>query len=214
MSLPPRHASSLSPEERILEQQTFAIAFESLLEALSDATTFSAFCLTYKDPFGRPLSTARFRTWIFAIPARKTAYYTAKSMAAEAIEDDLIRIADGLNPDGSLSPNDPARSKLMVDVRFKLLPVYNRDRYAPTTQVDINTTVTTKNVDSISTQELKRLILEKRGYSPDSLQQPVLTVVPLTPTPAHAPEMDGMDPGEDDTPDLPADPLPDDPPDD
>ena len=185
-SVPPKAYASLTPEERALERQTFGIAFEHLLESMANATTFSHFCLTYLDPFGRPLSTSRFRTWIFHDQSRRRAYYTAKALAAEAIEDDLIRIADGFNPDGSLSLADPARSKLQVDVRFKLLPIFNPKRYAPTTRVETNTTVTTKNLDALPTLELKRLLLQK---NPTLAKKYGIT-------------MDGMDPGE-----APIDPI-------
>lgn len=188
----PKTRAQLSPEERELEQQTFSIAFESLLERMADAITFGQFCNEYLDPFGRQLSQARFRTWIFAKPERKKAYYGAKVMAAEAIEDDLIRIADGYAPDGTISPADPVRSKLMVDIRWKLLPIYNPDRYAPTTKIETNTTITTKNVDSVPTYELKRLLLAK---NPQLAAKYGITMEA---------EMDGMDPGE--TPEDPLDP--------
>lgn len=184
---PPKPRSQLTPEERALEQQTFAIAFEALLEQMANAIPFDVFCRTYFDPLGRCLSASRFRAWIFVSPSRKSSYYGAKVLAAEAIEDELIRIADGINADGSLSLTDPARAKLMVETRWKLLPIYNRARYAQTTQIEQTTNITMKSMESMSAVELKRLILERHA--------------PHLAASRSDPSMDGADPGDEPTPD-------------
>lgn len=202
----PKSLAQLTPEERSLELQTFKIAFEALLENMANAMTFEAFCNLYIDPMNRRLSPARFRTWIFLDPERKKSYYGAKVMAAEAMEDEMIRIADGLARDGTPLPADPHRTRQMIDVRWKLLPIYNRDRYNPVTQIEQTTTVSMQNIDSVPTEDLKQLVLRKLAQS-NALPARYAHLMAKLQT--HS--MDGQDPGDLDTPDTddPLDPDPD-----
>jgi len=138
--------------------QTFDIAFEIALERLAEGTTLDKFCREYY----QVLSPAKFRTWIFRNPKRKAAYLTAKAIGAEAVEDDLIRISDGLRPDGTESPEDVSRSTLRIGTRKWLLQVWNRPRYGDKTQIE-QTTTTKLDTSGVSTTELRSRLLESLG---------------------------------------------------
>ena len=150
-----------------LEKQSFEIAFETALERLADGMTLSTFCAEYPSPL-EPLSAVRFRTWIFKDAHHRSAYMTAKAIGAETVEDDLIRIADGLRPDGSASLDDVPRSQLRVQTRKWLLQVWNRRRYGDVKQIE-QTTTTTVDISSLSTEELRSRLLKSLGMDiPDS----------------------------------------------
>jgi hypothetical protein len=148
-----------------LERQSFEIAFETALERLADGLTLSEFCANYPSPV-EPLSAVRFRTWIFRDPQRKSAYMTAKAIGAETVEDDLIRIADGLRPDGTASLDDVPRSQLRVQTRKWLLQVWNRRRYGDVKQIE-QTTTTTVDISNLSTEELRSRLLKSLGMDAD-----------------------------------------------
>ena len=132
----PKPLSAMSLEEKELEQQTFSIAFESALEQLAEGTPLATFCRSYLDPQRRQLSPGRFRTWIFRVKRRRDAYDAAKAIGAEALEDDLIRIADGLDINGQPTLNDVTRSKLQFDARVKTMGYNNREKYGDIKKVE------------------------------------------------------------------------------
>lgn len=142
-----------------LEQQTFSIAFEMLLEQMAGGASLSHFCRTYHTP----LPDSRFRTWIYRNLKRKQAYLAAKAVGAEAVEDEMIRIADGIRADGSELPEDVTRSNLRISTRKWLLQVWNRQRYGDKTTIEQTTTTTTVDVASMSSEDLKRFILAQNG---------------------------------------------------
>ena len=142
-----------------LEKQTFEIAFETALEEMAGGTTLTYFCQNYHTP----ISPTRFRTWIFRDKGRKNAYLVAKALAAEQVEDDLIRIADGIGPDGQAAPEDTGRSKLRIDTRLKLLAVWNRRRYGDIKQIEQKVT-STVDLSALSTEELKAQLLTSLGF--------------------------------------------------
>lgn len=154
--------SQMSDQERQLELQTFGIAFESSLEQIASGTTIEQFCQKYTDPLGRSLSHGRFRAWIYRDEKRRNAFYAAKALAAEAIEDELLRISDGMLADGSASMDDTARSQLRIQTRWKLLQVYNRKRYGDVKTVE-QTNTTKVEIQQMTTDELKKYILSQSG---------------------------------------------------
>jgi hypothetical protein len=160
----PSRAADMSPEMRQLELQTFEIAFESALEELAAGNTLELFCASYHVR----LVPSRFRTWVFQNTKRRNAYIAAKAVGAEAVEDELIRIADGKLADGTPSPNDVQRSQLMISTRRWLLTVWNRERYGEVKKVE-QTTTTRIDPASLSTPELQRQLLEALGIDDDSL---------------------------------------------
>jgi hypothetical protein len=163
-------ATILSPssEVRLLEQQTFDIAFEMALEQLAGGVPFTQFCTEYPSPSpSQPLDPTRFRAWIWKDQKRKQAYLVAKALGAEAVEDELIRISDGLGPDNLPSPNEVDRSKLQIDTRKWLLQVWNRRRYGDVKHIE-QTTTTRVDVSSLSTDELRAKVLQGLGFEAES----------------------------------------------
>ena len=146
---------------RELELQTWNIAFETVLERLAGGTTFDVACREYHEP----ISQARFRAWIFATEKRRNAYNMAKAIGAEAVEDEMIRIADGIGPDGQPSQSDVGRSKLQVDTRKWLLQVWNRKRYGDVKQIEQHTTTTIdqRTVGGMSSRDLQSRLMSALG---------------------------------------------------
>lgn len=155
LALSVEHSKSL----RELEQQNFTIAFETILEKMSEGVPFTTACNEYP-ALHTPITPGRFRTWIFRNSQRKNAYLVAKALAAEAVEDEMIRISDGMTNTGSQLPDEVPRSKLRIDTRKWLLTVWNRQRYGEVKQIEQKTTV---DVSAMSTEELKRMILQQVG---------------------------------------------------
>ena len=156
-----------SSEMLALEQQSFEIAFETALESLAAGLPLSTFCAEYvagppESSLAR-LSHVRFRTWIFKDSKRKQAYLTAKAIGAETVEDDLLRIADGIRPDGTASLDDVPRSQLRVNTRKWLLQVWNRRRYGDVKHIE-QTTTTKVDVSNLSTEQLREHILKNLGF--------------------------------------------------
>jgi hypothetical protein len=148
---------------RELELQTWAIAFETVLERMSEGVPFDTICKEYQPPPPvAPLSPARVRAWIFSNERRRNAYITAKAIGAEAVEDDLIRISDGIKPDGTASLDDVARSQLRIKTRQWLLQVWNRDGYGDVKKVE-QTTTTRVDTSSLPTDELRSRLLNALG---------------------------------------------------
>lgn len=156
--------SSLSPEMRELEKQSFEIAFETLLEHLSEGRTFESFCNEYHTP----LHVGRFRAWVFSRQKRREAYYVAKAIGAEAIEDELIRISDGIDADGNPSADDVGRATLRINTRKWLLQISNRKRYGDVKQIESHTT-TSFDPSSLSTMQLQQRILQSLGMEENPL---------------------------------------------
>ena len=152
----------LTPEQRAaqhaLEQQTFEIAFESFLEKVSNGEPLEQSIREYHTT----IDPARFRSWVYRDTARKQAYMVAKAIGADAVEDELLRIADGLDPSGNPSPNDVARSTLMITTRRWLLGVWNRKRYGDIKHIE-QTTTSRMDVSNMTTDELKRMLLKEMG---------------------------------------------------
>lgn len=141
-------------------EQSFAIAFEHVLDKVSNGDTLSDTLREYHTP----LDPAQFRTWIYREPARKRAWQVAKALGAEAMEDEIRRISDGIAADGSPMPNDVARANLQITTRRWLMQVNNRRRYGDTKYIEQNTTTrTSMDVSSMSRDELRRMVLESFG---------------------------------------------------
>lgn len=159
----PTRLADMSPEMRALELQTFGIAFESALEAAASGVTLEQFAQSYHVR----LNASRFRTWIYQHAKRRNAWQAAKAVGAEQVEEDLIRIADGINPDGSPSLADVARSTLQVNTRRWLLTVWNRERYGDLKRIE-QTTTSRIDPSSLSTPELQQRLLEALGVESDA----------------------------------------------
>ncbi len=157
----PKRNGDLTPEMRELEVQSF----ESVLETLAEGRSLDEFCRTYHTQ----LSAARFRTWIYRDRNRRNAYLAAKAVGAEAVEDELIRISDGVLADGSASTDDVSRSQLRINTRKWLLQVWNRKRYGDVKTVESHST-TRFDVSSASSAELQRRVLESLGLEGEATE--------------------------------------------
>lgn len=151
----------MTPEMRALERQTFEIAFEIALESMAEGVTLEDFCREYHTK----LSPARFRNWMFRDANRSVAYRRAKMIGAEVVEDQLLRIADGKNPDGSASISDTNRDTLRINIRKWLLGVWNRKKYGDIKQVEQHTSPkfdpATATADQLQQELLRALGLDQ-----------------------------------------------------
>ena len=154
----------LTPEERqaklALQEQTFSIAFETFLEQIADGAPLNRVCLEYHTA----IAPSSFRSWVYRDPRRKQAYMVAKAIGAEAVEDELIRIADGFDALGNPSPEETNRSALRIKTRQWLLEIWNPKRYAQVTKIE-QTTTTKHDIASMTTDDLKRLVMERLGHN-------------------------------------------------
>jgi len=139
-----------------VEKQTFEIAFEYAMECMAGGETITSFCHRYHSA----ISPQRFRMWITKDATRRRAYANAKALWAEALEDELIRISDGLTPDGGQSMDDTGRSTLRVNTRKWVMEKSNRKRYGDVKHIEQNTT-TRIDVSAMTTEDLKRFIIDK-----------------------------------------------------
>ena len=176
--LDPKEVQRRNEEHRrakhALTEQTFNFAFEVVLERTSNGEPLDRIIREYPTPTPEPISTAAFRAWIYRDHKRKNAYMVAKAIGAEAIEDELIRISDGVKADGTASLDDVQRSTLRIKTRQWLLEKWNRKRYGDVKQV--NTTSTSKlDVASMSSDEINRRIMEAMGVQldPDAAQSAI-----------------------------------------
>lgn len=147
-----------------LEQQTYEIAYELALEHIAEGRSLSEFCASYHTP----LNPSRFRTWILRDNRRRKAFDAAKMIGTEAIEESLVRIADGLNPDGTPSINDVQRSNLMVTTRKWILQVTNREKYGDVKRVD-STVTTNTNFEAMSSDDIKRFVMRQAGIDAEDM---------------------------------------------
>lgn len=143
---------------RELEEQTFAIAFEVFLDKMASGTPLDTICREYHLPISPP----KFRLWVYRDKKRKAAYLVAKALGAEAVEDELLRISDGIKADGTASLDDVARSTLRIQTRKWLLQVWNRRKYGDVKHIE-QTTTTRVDPSMLSTVELQQKIMAALG---------------------------------------------------
>ena len=160
----PRFVSEMTPQMRELELKTFEIAFESALERISSGDTLDQFCREYHSR----LWPGRFRAWIYRDPRRRRAFEVAEALWADCAADDLVRIADGLDPDGNPTPSDVQRSSLMIAVRKYRMAVANRKKYGEVKKVEQTSTIngtfrqeTTLDLTKLSSAEIRAALAEQ-----------------------------------------------------
>ena len=140
-----------------LQLQTYSIAFETMLQQVAAGTSLAQSLRDYHTPIDPSL----FRAWIYKDDQRKKAWLVAKALSAEAMEDDIVRIADGLDPDGNPSMNDINRAQLQITTRKWLMQVNNKKRYGDTKFIETTHT----NDQLLTTEQLEQRILERLGVS-------------------------------------------------
>jgi hypothetical protein len=117
-----------------LTLRTFEIIFQSVLEKLTEGQTLVS--IFRRDHRG--LSLGAFTRWVHKDPSRKALYKEAKEIRTEAWAGKMIDISDGVDADGSASPEDTARSKLRIDTIKFLITADNRADYGDRTTVDVS----------------------------------------------------------------------------
>lgn len=119
----------------------YAAFFETLLERVASGMTLTD--VLSED--GR-YETFRYSHWIHKNEERKARFYEAKAIGAEMIEDQMLGIADAINDNGTMSMEDVQRSTLRINTRWKLLAVWNKQRYGSSHQIEVkNTNPLTEN---------------------------------------------------------------------
>jgi len=85
----------------------------------------------------------QFMRWLKMDPDRRTLYKEAQEIRAEKLMGDTLRIADGVE-----SEEDVARSKLRVDQRNKVAGFDFKDKYSPSTNVNITQDISITRVQT------------------------------------------------------------------
>lgn len=132
-----------------LTDQIYEIAFEQALVKLVSGRTLDSIIGEYHTP----IEIDRFRSWIYKDPIRKQRYNNAMEIGTEALEDEILRIADGTTGD----PEDVQRSTLKIGTRKWLMGVRNRRKYGDVKQLDVNNT-TTVNIKNLLEQREAQLM--------------------------------------------------------
>jgi hypothetical protein len=126
-----------------LTNQFYETLFEHAMERLAAGTPLPDIINEYHTA----TDIAKFRAWIYKDPTRKSRYESAQELFADALVDDMLRIADGVD-----SLEDVQRTALRLQHRKWIASCLNRRRYGDSKQVEITENKTT-NI---------RMILEKR----------------------------------------------------
>ena len=134
---------------RELTDHIYEIAFEKVLTQLVSGRTLDSILGEYH----AEIETERFRSWIYKDPMRKQRYNSAMEIGTEALEDEILRIADGTGGD----PEDVQRSTLKIGTRKWLMGVRNRRKYGDVKQLDVNNT-TTVNIKNLLEQREAQLM--------------------------------------------------------
>lgn len=111
--LPVKRGSEMS----LVLSQTYENLFESVIDRVMNGEPLAQ--ILREDP--RQISISEYRRWVNGSKERKERYAEAKRLGAEAVEDELIAIADG---DGDVN-----RDQLRINTRKFLLGVWDKSRY-------------------------------------------------------------------------------------
>ncbi len=107
-----------------------------LLGYLRNGKSLTVFC---RD---RSIDPGTLRRWIHDDSERLNLYREAQALGAELIEDQIMDISDGTDPQiPNGIPNDIQRDALRVKARQYLLEVWNRDRYGNKAKVEVGVSI-------------------------------------------------------------------------
>lgn len=139
-------------DQREIQEITFATVFERVIDGIIEGK--SAKEIVETDP--RYISYGRFIQWIRRDKERLKRFHEAQKCSAEVFMEESQQIADG---DPNQPPEDVQRSRLRIDVRWKRIQAYDRERYGEKQSVDVNTntTITIKNLLEKREQKLAQL---------------------------------------------------------
>jgi hypothetical protein len=120
-------------EVREITNQFYETLFEHAMEKLAAGTTLPDIIREYHTP----TDVAKFRSWINRDPQRRARYEQAQELFADALVDDMLRIADDVE-----SLEDVQRTSLRLQHRKWIASCLNRRRYGDKQQVEV-----TKNIN-------------------------------------------------------------------
>lgn len=148
-------------KKRELADLMYTSFFEVILDKMVEGVTLSD--IVRED--GRNYDIAKVRNWILKDPERKARYYEARRVSAEAVEDQLISIADAA--DNPLE--DVQRSTLRINTRKWLLGVWDRKRYGDSRQLEVvNNNPLTENSLEMLADRLQKLRTPVQVYDVSS----------------------------------------------
>ena len=124
----------MQPPKKTATDGYYEWTWEAALVRVRAGETMTSICRDPTMPAHRD-----FVSWIHADAARKDAYYAARAIGAEKVEDEILDISDGTMEGGM--PSDVKRDSLRIETRKFLLGVWDRTRYKPPPTVDVSVTV-------------------------------------------------------------------------
>lgn len=130
--LTPAQRTELAALRRHNELTTFEMCFERLMSVVETGQPLTAALEDYP----LELNYTRFLAWVHKDENRKARYYEAQTVAAEAVAQQMLDIADA-----SDTIEDVQRSTLRINTRKWLLGVWNRRRFGETRQVEQTVTI-------------------------------------------------------------------------
>lgn len=154
---PPRPPPApLSPaliqERSSLRAAQMDAVFVHLIDRISEGETIKD--ILRSDPRG--VTYREMMVWIRIDPDRRNKYEDAIKIRAEGIIDEVIKIADAVD-----SLEDVARSKTRIDTRLKIAGFDNKERFAPTQTINVNTEISITRVNSRLDAAIARAMLPK-----------------------------------------------------
>jgi len=111
---------------------------DNVLERIADGIPLKTIMLeSYPD-----IPATQYLKWIKSNPDRLKQYYDAQTLSAEGMIYETKDIADG-----RIDPSEEtARSKLRIDTRFKIASFFDRDRFSPTSKLEVTNRIDLRSV--------------------------------------------------------------------
>ena len=156
--------------KRELAKQSYAVAFESLIDHIASGNNLEDFCNEYH----QKITPGRYRQWIRSDPQRQKQFKEAQELGADAIFDSVTRIADGVDANGDPIMEEVGRSKLRVDVRFKAMAIQSPERYGNDNKQSSTTVVQISLVQSMQPRKLLALQIVNDPDDDDIFDTPPL----------------------------------------
>ena len=148
-------ADEAHPERKAATLTRYELVFPRVLEYIYAGQTLKRALRDLPGHYGG-IDAGGFTRWINASPTRKMLYKEAKEIRTEAYADDIVRHSRGENEDGTASPNDVARDRLIVESLKWLMGANNRKEYGDTKTIDV-----TGNISIVGALEAARSRVEQ-----------------------------------------------------
>jgi hypothetical protein len=149
-------------QDRELVEMTYNNFFETALEIIASGRTLSSIIADDH----RAIQYARFLKWVRKDPRRVARYTEAKEICAEIMVGEIVAISDGAGDSMLESPLD--RDNTRIKTRQWLAGKYNKKLYGDSKTVEMNVTeMSDQDLEKLSTDEIKRMILEAQALEAD-----------------------------------------------